>query len=198
MKITNELTTKQRAVLRFLQQKVAQEGRPPTIREIGQRFGFKSTGTSRDYLKTLSKKGFIKLKSRKARSIELSTPVAMRIPILGHIMAGLPDLALEEIESYVCLDEFLSNEDRQIFALKIKGNSMIDKGIHEGDVAVVRRQRLASDGDIIAALIDQEATIKILKKRGDNFILSPANNSYEDIRKPFTILGKVIAVIKKF
>lgn len=198
MKIIKDLTTKQAAILKFLRDKITEEGRPPTLREIGERFGFKSTGTTRDHLRNLSQKGYIKLRSRQARAIELVKPLALRIPILGQIMAGMPDLAFEEIEGYISWDDFLSHQDRQIFALKIKGDSMIEKGIHEGDLAIIRRQRLADDGDIVAALIDQEATIKILKKRGESFILAPANDAYPEIRKAFTILGKVIAVIKKF
>lgn len=198
MKIIRDLTTKQAAILKFLQNKVTEEGRPPTIREIGERFAFKSTGTTRDHLKSLSQKGYIRLKARQARSIELVRPMALRIPVLGKIMAGKPDLALEEIIDYVHLDEFISSQDRQVFALKIKGDSMIDKGIHEGDIAVIRAQRLASEGDIVAALLDQEATIKVLKKKGGSFILAPANSNYSEIHKPFTILGKLIAVIKKF
>ncbi|HAJ56195.1 MAG TPA: repressor LexA [Candidatus Omnitrophica bacterium] len=198
MTIACGLTAKQASILRFIQDKVTEEGRPPTIREIGERFAFRSTGTTRDHLKTLSKKGFIKLKARQSRSIELVKPLALRIPVLGSIMAGMPDLAFEEIADYLHLDEFLSNQDRQVFALKVKGDSMIEKGINEGDFAVIRRQRLADDGDIIAALIDQEATIKVLKKKGAGFILAPANSNYTEIRKPFSILGKVIAVIKRF
>ena len=198
MKITGDLTTKQSAILRFLRNKIEEEGRPPTIREIGKRFSFKSTGTTRDYLRSLSQKGYIKLRPRQSRSIELVKPIALRIPIMGRVMAGMPDLALEEIEDFLSLDEFLSNQDRQIFALKIKGDSMTGKGIHEGDIAVIRRQLLANDGDIIAALMDQEATIKILKKKGEIFFLAPANDNYPEIRKPFSIIGKVIAVIKKF
>ncbi|MBI5873636.1 MAG: transcriptional repressor LexA [Candidatus Omnitrophica bacterium] len=198
MKIIRDLTTKQAAILKFLQNKVTEEGRPPTIREIGERFAFRSTGTTRDHLKSLSQKGYIRLKARQSRSIELVRPMALRIPVLGKIMAGKPDLALEEIIDYVHLDEFISSQDRQVFALKIKGDSMIDKGIHEGDIAVIRAQRLASEGDIVAALLDQEATIKILKKKGGSFILAPANSKYCEIHKPFTILGKVVAVIKKF
>lgn len=192
------LTTKQRTVLRFIQNQIMEEGRPPTIREIGERFAFKSTGTTRDYLKTLSKKGYIRLKARQSRSIELVKPRALRIPVLGQIMAGMPDLASEEISDYLHIDEFLPNQDRQIFALKIKGDSMIEKGINEGDFAVIRRQLTANQGDIIAALIGQEATVKILKKRNDRFVLAPANSNYAEILKPFSILGKVVAVIKRF
>lgn len=198
MKIIRDLTTKQAAVLKFLQNKINEEGRPPTIREIGERFGFRSTGTTRDYLRSLHQKGYIKLRSRQSRSIELVKSLTLRVPILGHIMAGMPDLATEEIEDYIHLDEWLSDSERQVFALKIKGDSMIEKGISEGDIAVVRRQRLANEGDIVAALIEQEATIKTLRKKGENFILAPANSAYAEIRKPFSILGKVIAVIKKF
>lgn len=198
MKIIKDLTTKQAAILAFIKNKVTQEGRPPTIREIGRHFGFKSTGTTRDYLSTLSKKGYIKLKTRQSRSIELVQPLAFRLPILGRIMAGMPDLAFEEVEEYLSLDEFLPRDERPVFALKIKGDSMTEKGIHEGDIAVVKKQRLAGEGDVIAALLENEATIKILKKKGPDFYLAPANKSYPEIHKPFDILGKVIAVIKRF
>ena len=198
MKIIRDLTSKQATILKFLQNKITQEGRPPTIREIGRHFGFKSTGTTRDYLTNLAKKGYIKLKPRQSRAIELSRPLTFRIPIYGRISAGLPDWAFQENEGYLNLDEFLTREEKEMFALKIKGESMIEKGIQEGDLAIVKRQRLAEPGNIVAALIDNEATIKILKKEGVGFFLAPANKAYPEIRKPFQILGRVIAVIKKF
>lgn len=199
MKIISDLTTKQGAVLKFIQNRITDAGRPPTIREIGQRFGFSSTGTTRGYLKNLSQKGYIRLKPKQSRAIELVKPIVFRIPVIGNITAGQPDIALEEIQDYVSLDQFLPNQEREVFALKIKGDSMIEKGIHEGDIAIIKRQRLAEAGDVIAALIENEATIKILKReRGSIFCLEPANKAYETIRKPFTIIGKVIAVIKKF
>jgi len=198
MNAGKDLTAKQTSILHFIHHKISQEGRPPTIREIGRHFGFKSTGTTRDYLSALAKKGYLQRPPHQARSIKLSKPVAFRIPVLGHIMAGMPDLAFEETEDYLSLDEFISSEEKQLFALKIKGDSMIDKGIHEGDIAIVKRQRLADTGDIVAALMDHEATIKILKKKGSDFFLEPANKSYAAIHRPFSILGKVIAVIKRF
>lgn len=198
MKIIKDLTTKQLKILRFLQNKITQEGRPPTIREIGQRFGFKSTGTTRDYLKSLAKKGYIKLSPRQSRSIELSKPLTFRVPVLGRITAGIPDLAFEDIAEYLYLDDFLSNQDRQIFALKVKGDSLAGKGIFDGDIAIIKRQRMADDGDIVAALLDNETTIKILKKNKSQFFLAPANQDYPEIHKSFSILGKVIATIKKF
>ncbi len=196
--IIKDLTAKQAAILKYIQKKITEDGRPPTIREIGERFAFKSTGTTRDHLRSLSQKGYIRTNRRQSRSIELVRPLALRIPVLGEIIAGMPDLALEEIIDYVHLDDFLPSQDKEIFALKIKGDSMKDKGITEGDIAVFRRQRLAEDGDIIAALIEQEATIKTLKKIGGKYILVPANNDYPEINKPFKILGKVIAVIKRY
>ncbi len=198
MTTTGDLTTKQAKILRFLQNKIIEKGSAPTLREIGQQFGFRSTGTTRDYLNSLSKKGYIRLTPRQSRSIELVKPLVFRIPILGSIMAGMPDLALEETQGFLYLDELLPNQDREIFALRIKGDSMVEKGIYEGDIAIVKRQRLADDGDIVAALLGNEATIKIFRKEKSAFFLAPANKSYREIRKPFEILGRVIAVVKKF
>lgn len=198
MKIIRDLTSKQALVLKFLQNKVTEDGRPPTLREIGQRFGFKSTGTTRDHLASLAKKGYLKRAPHRSRGIELSRPLIFRIPILGRIAAGKPDIALEEIDEFVYLDELLPNQNNEMFALKIKGDSLNDRGIFENDLAIIKKQLLAQEGDIIAALIDHEATIKILKKKNDKFFLAAANSAYPDIHKPFTIMGKVVAVLKKF
>ncbi|OIO36092.1 MAG: repressor LexA [Candidatus Omnitrophica bacterium CG1_02_44_16] len=198
MKPSFSLTAKQARILTFIQNKTSDKGKPPTLREIGSQFGFNSTGTTRGHLKSLAKKGYIRLTPRKSRSIELVKPVIFRIPILGKIMAGMPQLAFEETEGFLQLDEFLPNPDRDIFALNIKGDSMIEKGIHEGDIAIIRRQRIAIDADIVAALIENEATIKIFKKQKTLIYLAPANKNYKEIHSPFEILGKVIAVIKRF
>ncbi|MDD2865978.1 MAG: transcriptional repressor LexA [Candidatus Omnitrophota bacterium] len=194
----SDITARQASILGFIQRTINHTGRPPTIREIGKHFGFKSTGTTRDHLKSLSRKGFITLTPRQSRAINLKTPVAFRIPMIGSIVAGMPDIALEEIDEYVYLDEFLPGPDKQIFALKVRGDSMKDAGINPGDIAIVRRQRIADAGQVVAALVGHEATIKTLEKNKAGFYLKPANASYPDIREPFSILGKVIAVIKKF
>ena len=192
------LTARQAKILGFIKNQVTHSGRPPTLREIGAHFGFKSTGTTRDHLRALSQKGFLRLHPRQSRSMELSHPVALRIPILGTVIAGMPDIALEETQGYLFLDEFLSGTDKTIFALKIKGDSMKDRGIMEGDTAIVRKQKTADPGDVVCALIEHEATVKTLGKNKTGFFLKPANESYPDIHDPFSILGKVIAVIKKF
>jgi repressor LexA len=193
-----DLTRRQAAVLKFIQNRIVAEGRPPTLREIGRHFGFASTGTTRDHLGSLARKGYLKLHRQQSRSMELTRPLVFRIPILGRIMAGMPDLAFEETEGFLQLDEFLPTADKEVFGLRISGDSMVDKGIQEGDVAIVTRQRSGVPGDIVAALIDNEATIKILQKDRDGFYLAAANPNYEPIRKPFTILGKVGAVLKRF
>ena len=198
MKIYQDITSKQKKVLRFIQNKIVQEGKPPTIREIASWFGFKSTGTVRDYLRALAQKGYIKLTPKKSRAIELAKSIALRIPILGQIPAGIPDIAYEEIDEYLALEDFLPSSEKEIFALKIKGESLIEKGILEGDIAIVRKQRLAENGDIIAALLDDnEATVKIFCKKNNKTYLEPANKKFSPIHKEFSIIGKVIAVIRK-
>lgn len=192
------LTERQARILSFIRLKIGKTGRPPTIREIGSHFGFRSTGTTRDHLKAISKKGYIRILPRQSRSIELNRELAWRIPVLGSIIAGMPDIALEETENYLFLDDLLPGPDKTIFALKVRGDSMLGKGIMEGDTAVVRRQKTADKGDIIAALVGNEATIKELGKNHEGFFLKPANPAYQEIHSAFSIMGKVIAVIKKF
>ncbi len=192
------LTRRQTAILRFIHGRVTDEGRPPTLREIGRHFGFRSTGTTRDHLAALANKGYLKLHRQQSRSMELTRSLVFRIPVLGRIMAGMPDLAFEETEEFLQLDELLPTADREVFGLKIVGDSMEGRGIHGGDVAIIRKQKSALAGDIVAALIDNEATIKTLKKDGSGFYLAAANPRYKPIRRPFTILGRVTAVLKRF
>ncbi|MGE5280198.1 MAG: transcriptional repressor LexA [Deltaproteobacteria bacterium] len=193
-----DLTRRQTEILRFIQGRVTAQGRPPTLREIGRQFGFRSTGTTRGHLKALAAKGRIRLHRNISRSIELTHSAVFRIPVLGRIMAGMPELAYEETEDFLQLDELLPGSDRDVFALRIEGESMTEKGIHAGDIAIIRRQRSAQPGEIVAALIENEATIKVLKKDGAGFYLGAAHPRFKPIRRPFTILGKVTAVLKRF
>ncbi|MFC1753442.1 transcriptional repressor LexA [Thermoproteota archaeon] len=197
MNIYQDITTKQQRVLAFIKNKISKEGHPPTIREIASWFGFKSTGTVRDYLKILAKKGYIKLNPRKSRAIELVKATAFRIPVLGQITAGVPNLAYEEVDEYLHMENFLPSIERDIFALRVKGDSMVDKHICEGDLAIIKKQALAESGEVVAALLGDEATIKILRKRGDRIFLEPANKKYRPITAEFSIIGKVIATIKQ-
>ncbi len=197
MKI-KELTKKQRNVLKFIFDKIRNEKIPPTIREIAEEFGFSSTGTVRDYLKALVDKGYIKISANKSRAIELIKD-AFRVPVLGAVAAGVPSLAVEDIEGYVDLDDiFFSDSD--IFALRVKGDSMIEAGIMPGDLVLVRRQQVAEVGEIVVALIGEEATVKRLNKIGTFYYLVPANPKYEPIpvNEDTLIIGKVMTSIRKY
>ena len=192
-----ELTQKQKRVLKFIQQRI-QDNMPPTIREIAAYMGFKSTGTVRDYLKALENKGYLKRTDNLARSIELLKKTLKKIPIIASITAGQPDLAYEDIEGYVDLEELLSGST-DIFALRVKGDSMIDAGIREGDIALIRKQSTAYIGDIVAALLDNnEATLKRLKYTKNTAFLEAANKDYPPIFEEFTIIGKLITIIRKY
>lgn len=194
-----ELTKKQERVLEFIRSQIKKAGAPPTIREIGAKFGFNSTGTVRDYLNALEKKGCIKLGERKSRCIELIKSVTQGIPILGRVAAGEPNLAVEDIEGYIDLEEFQPHLTSEVFALRVKGESMIEAGINEGDLVIVRRQSTALSGEIVVALINSdEATVKYIKKKDAKIYLEPANKNYPSIFEEFTIIGKVIAVFRKY
>lgn len=192
------LSSKQKKVLKFICQKITRDNTVPTIREIAGNFGFSSTGTVRDYLKTLDRKGYIKLNSRRARGIELRKDI-FRIPLMGRIAAGVPELANEDFTGYIKLDEFM-NTDAGLFALRVKGDSMIEAGILEGDIVVVRRQQNADEGDIVVALAGDEATVKFFKRRKKEFFLVPANKRYKEIafEESTRIIGKVVSVVRKY
>ena len=192
------MSSKQKEVLAFIREKIREDSLPPTIREIARYFKFSSTGTVRDYLHALVRKGYLRLKKQKARAIELSESIS-GIPVLGKITAGSPQIAQEDIVGYLDLDK-LVNPDEDLFALRVKGDSMLDAGIMEGDTVVVRKQPKAENGDIVVALMMDEATVKYFKKDNKGFFLCPANKKYKPIAftESMVILGKVIAVLRKY
>jgi repressor LexA len=197
---TEQLTVKQQKVLEFIKLRI-RESLPPTIREIAAELGFSSTGTVRDYLSALVKKGYIKRPNNLSRSIELLKNNHNRIPILASIPAGKPDLAQEDIEGYLESSQIFRQEGAggEIFALKVKGESMIDAGIIDGDIAIIRKQPFAGNGDIVAALLDNnEATLKRLRQKNNTFYLEPANKNYQPIFKNFSVIGKVISIVRKY
>jgi repressor LexA len=194
------LTPKQEKVLNFIRKRVG-ERLPPTIREIGEELGFKSTGTVRDYLKALMQKGLVRRMNNKSRAIELTERASFKIPIIGTIMAGKPNLAYEEIQGYVNADDLflgrLGFDD--VFALRVKGDSMIDAGILDGDIAVIKKRPDASNNDIVAALLDNtEVTLKRLRSKVGKFHLEAANRNYPPIFEEFKVIGKLITVIRKY
>ena len=200
MNMKPKLTEKQRDVLKFIYTSIKSSNLPPTIREIAQNFGFSSTGTVRDYLHALAQKGYIRLTANKSRAIELVKEMVFSIPLLGQVQAGLPMLAVEEIEEYLHLDSLIFSDD-DTFALRVRGDSMIEAGIMQGDLVLVKRQSMAQTGETVVALVgSEEATVKHLRKRGGMYYLDPANPAYEPItvNEDVIIIGKVISVVRKF
>ena len=187
-------------MLNFIRKRVG-ERLPPTIREIGEELGFKSTGTVRDYLKALMQKGLVRRMNNKSRAIELTERASFKIPIIGTIMAGKPNLAYEEIQGYVDADDLflgrLGFDD--VFALRVKGDSMIDAGILEGDIAIIKKRPDANNNDVVAALLDNnEVTLKRLRSKAGKFHLEAANQNYAPIFEEFKVIGKLITVIRKY
>jgi len=195
-----KLTDKQKDVLKFIYDRIKQANLPPTIREIGEHFGFGSTGTVRDYLHALTQKGYIRLTANKSRAIELVRSAIFSVPIIGGVQAGLPTLAVEEIEGYLDLDSLVFSDD-DTFALRVKGDSMINAGILPDDLVLVKRQSVAQTGETVVAMVGkEEATVKYLRKRDGMYYLEPANPAYQPIpvNEDVSIVGKVISVVRKF
>ena len=199
MTTQQKLTDKQRKVLQFIYHSIRDNHLPPTIREIASHFDFSSTGTVRDYLSALVQKGFIRISANKSRAIELVREAIFSIPIFGKVAAGLPTLAVEEIEGYLNLDSLVFS-DEDTFALRVKGDSMTGAGIMPDDLVLVRKKNMAQNDDIVVAVIGEEATVKYLRKNGNMYFLEPANPQYQPIplNEDATIIGKVISVVRRF
>ena len=187
-------------ILAFIQSFTREHGFPPTIREIGEAFGISSTNGVRYYLTLLEKGGHLKRSGRISRGIGPTTPqAATGIPILGRVAAGQPILAEENHEGTLETIEMFGDR-RGLFALRVRGDSMIDAGILAGDYVVVRSQERANAGEIVVALVGDEATVKYYRPREDSVELVPANPKYEPIvvaeESDFRILGTVRGVIR--
>jgi repressor LexA len=194
------LNERARKILAFIQRFARENGYPPTIREIGQEFEIASTNGVRYYLHILEKGGHLKRSGRISRGIGPTTPQeSMAIPILGRVAAGQPILAEENHEGSLQPLE-LFGDPRGLFALKVRGDSMVDAGILAGDYVVVRQQERANPGEIVVALVGDEATVKYYRPRSDSIELAPANPKYEPIvvaeESDFRILGTVRGVIR--
>jgi len=194
----DDLTKRQKEVLHFIARKILRDFLPPTIREIASQFAFSSTGTVRNYLKTLVTKGYLRVSRHTSRGIELDKAKLFRIPLLGKVIAGSPDVAYEHLEDYVDLGRLLEARD-DLFALQIRGDSMIDSGIMPQDVVLVKKQSVCRNGDIVVALVNNEATVKRLRLAQGAVLLEPANRRYKPIRADnIKIIGKVISVIRSY
>lgn len=200
-----ELTEKQEAVYKFIVTSLKARGMPPTIREIGDEFQITAKGAY-DHLKAIEKKGFIKTTKNQSRAIELtrSDPMeaipeqAMTIPVIGRVAAGQPILAHENIESYIPVPDKLSKKPG-IFALKVVGDSMIDAGINDGDLAIIQKKETARNGEIIVALVDDEATLKVFFKEPDHIRLEPRNSRLKPIKtKKAQVIGKLVGILRYY
>lgn len=170
----------------------------PTVREIGEEVGIKSTSTVHYYLKELVDEGYIVKDDLKKRTIKLPGNSPFAVPLLGTVAAGLPITAIEEIEEYIPVPNLTGNPE-DFFALHVRGESMKNAGILDGDIVVVRKTPLCRNGDIVVALIDDEATVKRFYKEDGHFRLMPENPDFDPIIvEELTILGKVAALIRNY
>jgi repressor LexA len=196
------LTKRQKEIFEFVKRYSAKHGYPPTVRDIGKAIGLTSSSTVHAHLANLEKLGLLRRDPSKPRAIELLVDKAKAamtgaVPVVGQVAAGQPVLAEENIEDYVQVPEQAGGDDGE-FVLRINGESMKDAGILDGDHVVVRRQDTATDGDIVVALVGDDATVKRFFKESDHIRLQPENSALEPIRTPdATVLGKVVGVLRR-
>jgi repressor LexA len=221
-----KLTERQRAVLTFISASIDERGFPPTLREIGNHLGIRSTNGVNDHLRALERKGYLTREDMKSRTLRLVRPLdgsssapppplesaedvverdddLIEIPILGRVAAGLLHEAIEAPEDTVRIDRMLVGRGADVFGLRIVGESMIDAGIHDGDYVFVRKQLSANRGDVVIALVGDEATCKHFFPERDHIRLQPANATMEPILIPRSdwrstqILGVVVGVYRR-
>ena len=200
-----KISKKQKEILEYIKSQILERGYPPAIREICEAVNLKSTSSVHSHLETLEKNGYIHRDPTKPRAIEilddsfnLTRREMVNVPIVGRVAAGEPILAQENIENYFPIPtEFMPNN--QTFLLKVKGESMINAGILDGDMVLVEQTPSASNGDMVVALIEDGATVKTFYKEEGIFRLQPENDTMDPIIvKELTILGKVIGVFRFF
>ena len=194
-----QLTKMQQRIYDYIAQTIRTQGYPPSVREIGDAVGLKSPSTVHFHLKHMEELGVIGKGAGKGRALTLTEPLPEenQIPIVGTVAAGTPILAEECIEDYLTFDT--GGHDDEYFALRVRGESMLGVGILPDDLVVVHRQNLAQNGQIVVALLGDEATVKTLKRKGSEVWLMPANPDYQPIDgRECTILGRVVAVVRQY
>jgi repressor LexA len=217
-----ELTPRQRSILTVIRAWVDEHGYPPTMREIGAAVGLASPSTVAHHMAILEKNGFLRRDARGSRAVDIRPPADdtrpvdgarplidgagplgrldvndVRVPLLGAIAAGAPILAEQHVEDELTLPASLVGRGT-LFALTVRGDSMVDAAICDGDLVVVRQQQVAEDGEIVAAMLDGEATVKVLRRRDGHVQLLPRNAAYQPIPADHAvILGKVVSVLRR-
>jgi repressor LexA len=198
---TQELSTRQRQILAMIREWVDRHGYPPTMREIASAVGLASPSSVAHQLQVLEERGYLRRDARGSRAVDIRTPEDsendVRVPLVGAIAAGTPILADQHVEEELTLPQSLVGRGT-LFALRVKGDSMIEAAICDGDMVVVRQQQTADSGDIVAAMIDGEATVKVLRTDGRKVELVPRNPAYDVIPgNNAVILGKVVSVLRR-
>lgn len=200
-----KITAKQKEILEYIKYEIMNKGYPPAVREICEAVHLKSTSSVHAHLESLEKNGYIRRDPTKPRAIEimdenfnLTRREIVNVPVIGSVAAGQPILAVENIESYFPIPaEMMPNQET--FVLKVKGESMVDAGIFDGDRVLVQKQPTAENGEIVVALIDNSATVKTFYKEADHIRLQPENDAYDPIIvSDCVILGKVFGVFRFF
>ncbi len=221
----DQLTQRQRDILDFISASIDRRGYPPTLREIGEHFGIRSTNGVSDHLKALEKKGFLAREDLKSRAMRPVSMIARaeplpdigaiglggarmgqelcEIPVIGRVAAGQPLLAVENVEDTVVVDRFFIGSSREVFALRVVGESMIEDGIFDGDYVFVRKTPSANRGEIVVAMIEGEATVKRFYPEGEVIRFQPANAAMQPIFvrqsefRSVDILGVVVGVYRQ-
>ena len=200
-----KISDKQREILEYIKEMILKKGYPPTVREICETVKLKSTSSVHSHLETLEKNGYIRRDPTKPRAIEIMDEnfymlrkEISNVPLVGTVAAGQPILAAENIESYFPIPtEYLPNAET--FMLRVKGESMVNAGIYDGDRILVQQQNTADNGDIVVALLEDSATVKTFYKEEGHYRLQPQNDSMNPIYvDEVTILGKVFGVFRLF
>ena len=206
----NELSQNELNILNYIRKQVAEVGYPPSVRELCKAVGLKSTSSVHLYLSRLAEKGYIKKGNLKTRALKITGENTcetkdvdmLEIPLVGQVAAGLPILAEENIEEYVKLPTSMVRQNVKsegTYMLKVKGDSMINVGIYSGDYIIVSKCQTAENGQIIVALIEDEATVKTFYKEKDYIRLQPENDNMDPIIvKDVQIIGKVVGLIRRF
>ncbi|MBR4961199.1 MAG: transcriptional repressor LexA [Clostridia bacterium] len=201
------LTPKEQLIFEYIKENLKKNGYSPSIRDIRTALDIKSTSTVHTYLERLERKGYIHKENGKSRTLRIEDPADAgtvnqggRVPILGKVTAGQPILAVENYEGFISYPEGEGrSHDAQLFALRVTGSSMIEAGILDGDLVIVERTETAENGQIIVALVDDSATVKVFYKEEGHYRLQPRNAAMEPIIvEEVTVLGKVLASIRYY
>jgi repressor LexA len=198
------LTKRQKEIFEYIKRYSDRHGYPPTVRDIGKAIGLTSSSTVHAHLSNLEKVGLLRRDPSKPRAIEVlvdkaksALPGSSGLPVIGQVAAGQPVLAEENIEDYVPVPEIAGGDEGE-FILRVRGDSMKDAGILAEDHVIVRPQDTAADGDIVVALVGEEATVKRFYKRADHVLLQPENEAFEPIReRDVKVLGRVVGVCRR-